>query len=103
MKLAEMLGVHYGTAAMMAEANPILARVVEIDEIYAGAPPRKKAKPSRNHHDQNPPNVRGRGTKRPMGLVAAERDGQVVAKVIPAHGREAIETALDGVVSPEAG
>jgi hypothetical protein len=103
MKLAEMLGVHYGAAAMMAEANPILARVVEIDEIYAGAPPRKKAKPSRNHHDQNTPNVRGRGTKRPMGLVAAERDGQVVAKVIPAHGREAIETALDGVVSPEAG
>jgi len=113
MKLAEMLGVHYGTAwhlghrirVMMAEANPILAGVVEIDESaasakrnggYAGAPPRKKAKPSRDHDDQNPPNVRGRGTKRPMVLVAAERDGKVVAEVIPTHSREAIETALDG-------
>jgi transposase-like protein len=110
-KLAEMLGVHYGTAwhlghrirVMMAEANPILAGVVEIDEMYAGALLRKKAKPSRDHDDQNLPNVRGRGTKRPVGLVAAARDGKVVAKVIPSHSREAIKTALDGVVSPEAG
>ena len=110
MKLADMLGVSYGTAwhlghrirAMMAEANPILAGVVEIDEMYAGAPPQKKAKPSRDHDDQNPPNVRGRGTKRPMVLVAAERDGKVVAKVIPTHGREAIASALDGVLSPDA-
>ncbi len=46
-KLAEMLDVSYPTAwfmghrirAMMAEANPILAGVVELDEMYAGAPP----------------------------------------------------------------
>ncbi len=52
-KLSEMLDVHYATAwfmghrirAMMAEANPILAGVVEIDEMYAGARPRRRAKP----------------------------------------------------------
>ena len=56
LKLSEMLDVHYATAwhlghrirVMMAEANPILAGVVEIDEMYAGAPPRKRAKPSRD-------------------------------------------------------
>jgi len=120
MKLAEMLGVHYGTAwhlghrirAMMAEANPILAGVVELDESaasakrngeYAGAPPRKRAKPARDHDDQDPPkNPQGRGTKRPLVLVGAERGGKVVAKVIPTHGKEAIASALDGLLDPKA-
>lgn len=111
-KLGEMLGVSYPTAwhlghrirAMMAEANPILAGVVEIDEMYAGAPPRKRAKPSRDHDDSEPPpaNPKGRGTKRPLVLVAAERGGDVVAKVIPTHGKAAISEALDGVVDPKA-
>lgn len=55
MTLAEMLDVSYGTVwhlgrrvrAMMAQANPILAGVVDLDEMYAGAPPRKKAMPAR--------------------------------------------------------
>lgn len=110
-KLGEMLDVSYPTAwflghrirAMMAEANPILSGVVEIDEMYAGAPPRKRAKPSRDNDDSDPPaNPKGRGTKRPLVLVAAERGGDVVAKVIPTHGKAAIAEALDGVVDPQA-
>lgn len=111
LKLSEMLGIAYNSAwhmnhrirVMMAEANPILAGVVEIDEMYAGAPPRKRAKPSRDHdRDPPPPNPQGRGTKRPLLLVATERGGDVVAKVIPMHGKEAMAEALDGVADPEA-
>jgi len=77
-KLGEMLGVSYPTAwfmghrirAMMAEADPILSGVVELDEMYAGAPPRKRAKPSRDTDDRDPPppNPTGRGTKRRWSL-----------------------------------
>ncbi len=50
-KLSEMLGVSYGIAwhlghripAMMAEDSPLLSGIVEIDETYGGAPPRKGA------------------------------------------------------------
>lgn len=110
-KLAEMLDVSYPTAwfmghrirVMMAEANPILTGVVELDEMYAGAPPRKRAKPSRDHDDGQPPkNPQGRGTKRPLVLVGAERGGKVVAKVIPTHDKEAIASALNGVLDPQA-
>lgn len=68
-----------------------------------GEPPRKRAKPSR-HDDSEPPpaNPQGRGTKRPLVLVAAERGGDVVAKVIPTHGKAAIAEALDGKLSPDA-
>lgn len=107
-KLGEMLGISYLAAwhlghrirAMMAERNPILSGVVEIDEMYAGAPPRQRAQPSRVHDDRDPPpaNPKGRGTKRPLVLVAAERDGKVVAKVISTHGKAAIAEALDGVL-----
>lgn len=108
-KLSEMLDVHYVTAwhlghrirAMMAERHPVLSGVVEIDEMYAGAPPRKRARSSRDD-DGNPPNPTGRGTKRPLVLVAAERGGDAVAKVIPTHGKAAIAAALDGVVEANA-
>lgn len=112
MKLSEMLGISYPAAwhlghrvrVMMAEANPILAGVVELDEMYAGAPPRKRAKPSCDHDDQEPPpaNPKGRGTKRPLVLVAAERGGKVAAQVIPTHGKAAIAEALDGKLAPDA-
>jgi hypothetical protein len=83
MKLAEWLGVAYKTAwhlghrirAMMAEDDPVLRGIVELDEIYAGAAPRKQAKPARDHgpDDMVPaPNTTGRGTKRPLVLVATE-------------------------------
>ena len=112
MKLSEMLGVHYGTGwhlghrirVMMAEADPILAGVVGLDEMYAGAPPRKRAKPLRDHDDTDPPsaNPKGRGTKRPLVLVAAERGGKVDAQVIPTHGKVAIMEALGGKLAPDA-
>jgi hypothetical protein len=60
MKMAEWLGVAYQTAwhlghrirAMMAEDNPVLRGLVELDEIYAGVLPRKRAKPA---HDLRAP------------------------------------------------
>ena len=89
-KLSEMLGISYPSAwhlghrvrAMMAAANPILSGVVEIDEMYAGARPRKRTKSSRDHDDAGAPpaNRKGRGTKRPLVLVAAKRGGDVVAR-----------------------
>jgi transposase-like protein len=109
MKLSEMLDVHYSTAwhlghrirAMMAEANPILAGVVELDEMYAGAAPRKRTKPTDD--DAPPPaNTKGRGTKRPLVLVAAERGGKVAADVIPTHGKAAIAAGLEGKLVPNA-
>jgi transposase-like protein len=111
-KMAEMLGVSYETAwhlghrirAMMAEQNPLLSGIVEIDETYAGAPPRKRAKSGRDDDDNErpPQNPMGRGTKRPLLLVAAERGGDVVTRVIPTHGKSAIARALDGLIDPEA-
>jgi hypothetical protein len=83
LKLAEWLGLQYRTTwhlahrirAMMAEDSPVLRGLVELDETYAGAPPRKRAKPEREDDDRDPPpaNLKGRGTKRPLVLVAAER------------------------------
>ncbi len=82
-KLSEMLDISYRPAwhlghrvhAMMAEANPFLAGVVEINEIYGGALPRKAASPYRDqdHADPPPANRNGSGTKRSLVLVAAER------------------------------
>ncbi len=91
MKLSKTLGISYPAAwhlghrvrAMMLEANPMLSGVVEIDEMYAGAPPVSR---------------KGRGTNRPLVLVAAKRSAGVVAKVIPTRWKEAIASALDDVV-----
>jgi len=89
---------------MMAEANPLLAGGIEWDERDAGAPPRTRAKPSRDHDDSDPPpaNPTGRGTKRPRVRVAAERGGKVAAKVIPTHGKAAIAEALNEKRAPDA-
>lgn len=110
-KMAQMLGVSYQTAwhlghrirAMMAEPNILLAGIVEIDEAYAGAPPRRHAKPAcSEQQDELAANPKGRGTKRPLLLVAAKRGGSVITKPIPTHSREAIAAALDGVIDPAA-
>ena len=71
MKLSKMLGISYPAAwhlghrvrVMMAEANPILAGIVELDEMDAGVPPRSHAKSSRNRDDTDPPppSPKGRG------------------------------------------
>ena len=151
LKLSEMLGISYKAAwhltqrirAMMAadvEAGakagrgghgPLLQGLVEIDETYAGAPPRKRAASdlahvhvsgddtsddSRDDEDLPPPpsggHKTGRGTSRPMVLVAVERgaakangaqtSGRSVAKCLPTHSRSAIAEALDGVLDGKA-
>ena len=112
MKLAEWLGCTYQTAwhlghrirAMMAEDSPMRRGVVELDEMFGGAPPRKRAKPERDDDESSPPpaNPKGRGTKRPLVLVVAERGGKVDARVIPTHGKAAIAGALDRKLDPEA-
>jgi hypothetical protein len=48
------------------------------------------------------PHKSGRGPRRPLVLVAAQRGGAVVAKPIPTHSRAAIGDALDGLLSPDA-
>lgn len=88
-KLSEMLGVSYETAwhlghrirAMMAEQNMLLSGLVEIDETYAGAPQRKRAKPEREDDDRDPPPPNP----------AASRDR--VSLRVPAGLRRAIERA----------
>ena len=77
LKLSEMPGVQQKTAwflahrvqAMMAWVvrTPISGEVVEMDEVYAGAPPRQKA-------GGGPTGVKsGRGPRRPLMLTAAGR------------------------------
>ncbi|MFC7739593.1 hypothetical protein ACFQX4_28590, partial [Roseomonas sp. GCM10028921] len=44
----------------------------------------------------------GRGTERPLVLVAAERGGKVDARVILTHGKAAIAEAPDGKLAPDA-
>jgi transposase-like protein len=113
MKLSEWLGIQYRTAwhlahrirAMMAENDPVLRGVVEIDEIYGGGPPRKRNTGDDDPEDPPPPTSRGptgRGTKRPLVLVAAERGGKVVAKRIASHSKEAIDDGLTGLLDGEA-
>ena len=110
-KLGEMIGVSYKTAwflghrirEMMAERDVLLSGLVEIDETYAGAPPRKKNK-SRDDDDDHGgwSGKTGRGTDRPMLLVAAERHGAVVTKTIPTHSKAEMKAALSGVLSKNA-
>lgn len=112
LKLGEWLGIQRRTAwhlahrvrAMMAEDSPMLRGIVEIDETYAGAPPRK-----RNTGDDDPADPpdapqgpTGRGTKRPLVLVAVERGGKAEARVIATHGKAAIAAALSGKLAADA-
>jgi hypothetical protein len=66
--------------------------------MYAGAARRKRAKRAHDHDGDDPAsvNVRGRGTKRPLVLVAVERGGRVEAQVIATHSKAAIAQALEG-------
>lgn len=102
-KLGEMLGLTYKVAwhlghrirSMMTEGDLVLGRlgaVVEMDEVYAGAPPRPQNRP-----EGSPPPVPsapvGRGTKRPLVLTMVERGGLAVMKRISSHSTAAIEGA----------
>lgn len=101
-KLGEMLGIQQRSAwfmahrvrAMMAWAvrEPISGDTVELDEVYAGAPPRRKA-------GGGPTGVRsGRGPRRPLVLTAAARGGEVRFKVIASHGRADIRSAAGDMI-----
>lgn len=74
----------------------MLRGLVEIDETYAGAPPRKPAA------GNNPavPSPTGRGSRRPLVLAAAERGGRVRAATIAGHSRAEIGAAVDAWVQP---
>lgn len=109
-KLSEMLGVTYKVAwhlghrirAMMADHSIVLSGIVEMDEIYAGAPPRKK-------HGGGPSGVKsGCGPRRPLVLTMAERGGPVAFQRITSHSIAVIRGAShhrisgDAVVSTDA-
>ena len=155
-KLAEHLGLSYKAAwhmghrirAMMGDFGGPLKGVVEIDETYGGAPPRKKASDVKSRvggvhndcdahndntydtdhdDDDTPPSSgggsgkgrgqspskfsvpskvlgerkTGRGTTRPMVLVAMERGGCTMARPLATHSKGAVEQALDGVLSKD--
>jgi transposase-like protein len=103
-KLSEMLGITYKVAwhlghrirAMMTEESVVLSGVVEMDEIYAGAPPRKK-------HGGGPTGVKsGRGPRRPLVLTMAERGGPVFFQRIASHSIVAIRGASHNRISGDA-
>lgn len=100
--LARMLGVQQKTAwfllhrlrEMMAWAisPPVVDEDVEIDEVYAGAPRRK-----RSHH--RPSGVRsGRGDRRPLVLTVVGRSGQVRMRRIRSHDRRSIHTCARSLI-----
>lgn len=92
--------------AMMAAEDPLLTGVVEIDEVYAGAPPRAKNRAPDDGSDDGPSDGRshptGRGTKRPLVLTVVERDGALKMQRIESHSKAAIGAAVAGLVAPAA-
>lgn len=103
-KLSEMLGVTYKVAwhmghrirSMMTAGQIMLSGVVEIDEIYAGAPPRRP-------HGGGPSGMpSGRGPRRPLVLTMVERGGSAVMKAIASHSTAAIGGAVAPRLDPDA-
>lgn len=103
-KLSEMLGITYKVAwhlahrirAMMTDESIVLSGIVEMDEVYAGAPPRKK-------HGGGPSGVRsGRGPRRPLVLTMVERGGSAVFRRIASHSIAAIRGASHNRISSDA-
>jgi hypothetical protein len=103
-KLSEMLGITYKVAwhlahrirAMMTDESVVLSGIVEMDEIYAGASPRKK-------HGGGPSGVKsGRGPRRPLILTMAERGGPVAFQCIASHSIAAIRGASHNRISGDA-
>lgn len=95
-KLSEMLGITYKVAwhlghrirSMMAGGDIVLAGVVEMNEIYAGASPRKK-------HGGGPTGVKpGRGPRRPLVLTIAERGGRACSGASRAIRRQLFKRLL---------
>lgn len=100
-KLGEMLGLTHKVAwhlchrirSMMTNRQISLDGVVEMDEIYAGAPRRMK-------QGGGPSGVpTGRGPRRPLVLTMVERGGRVVLERIASHSTAAITRASSGTIS----
>ena len=102
LRLADMLGIQQRSAWFLAHRvrtmmawvvrEPIVGDVVELDEVYAGAPPRQKA-------GGGPTGVKfGRGPHRPLVLTAAVRGGEARFRVIQSHGKADIGPAVGQMV-----
>jgi hypothetical protein len=102
--LARWLGVSQPTAWKMAHAlrelmdrradeEPALGGVVEIDTKAVGGAPKYQ------RHVHHPP---GRGSDKPVVLIAVERGGQVRAAVVPGEARADLEPVLTAAVDPAA-
>lgn len=82
-------------AAMAAEEAPMLQGIVEADETYVGAKPRKA-----NRVEDREPAPRGRGTSKTPIIGAVERGGKVVARVAADLTGNGILRFLQGAVEP---
>ena len=103
LKLGEMLGIQQKSAWFLAHSvramlawvvrAPIFGSIVELDEVYAGAPPRQR-------NGGGPTGVKsGRGPPRPFVLTAAVRGGEVRFRQINSHGKVDIGPAADALVA----
>ena len=102
--MARLLGVSQKTAwkmghairELMADRGGEYLRLsgeVEVDEAYVGGAPRSLAR--------TPPKP-GRGTAKPMVLVAASRDGQARASIVPNGQGETLREKIEEWVDAEA-
>jgi hypothetical protein len=103
--LARQIGVKQPTAwkmghairALMArwhDAAALLGGIVEVDTKRIGGAPRRR------RHVHNP---RGKGSKKPIVLVAADRGGQVKAVPVPDERAETLGPAIHRFVDRRAG
>jgi transposase-like protein len=102
--LARWLGVSQPTAWKIARAlrelmdrraedEPALGGAVEIDTKAVGGAPKYQ------RHVYHPP---GRGSDKPVALIAVERGGRVRATVVPGEARGDIEPVITAAVDPAA-
>lgn len=102
--MARLLGVNQKTAWKMGHAirelmddrlgeYPLLQGEIEVDEGYLGGAPKSLAGAAA---------PRGRGTTRPMVLVAADRDGQARAAVVPDGSGATLGAKIAEWVDPDA-
>lgn len=103
LRLGLMLGITQKTAWFMAhriremmawcQSGPISGDVIEIDEVYAGAKPRRRP-------GNAPSGVKsGRGPRRPLVLTVVARHGDARMRRIESHDRASISAAAAGMIA----
>jgi len=75
------------------ELEPVLSGTVEVDTKRLGGVPKYR---------RNVRHRRGRGSKKPIVLVAAERKGQIRARLIKSESAAEMGSVIDGVVAKNA-